>query len=96
MVSSRARVLLKTARRVRLFPSMFTVPRRYTIADAWDTAALLAISPYFNAIYVDVGGISGTNGELEGLALVRQLICAFGKRFVTLFSGISFLPCVSL
>ena len=37
----------------------------FSVADAWDTAGLLKISPFFNSIFVDVGGISGSDGELE-------------------------------
>ena len=42
--------------------------------------ALLQLSPHFDAIYVDVGGISGSEGELEGVALVRLLISAYGYK----------------
>lgn len=49
--------------------------------DAWDTRALLGLDQEgFDVIYVDVGGISGSDGELEGMALVRQLQCAFDGR----------------
>lgn len=51
---------------------------RFEIGDAWDTAALVKLDPEFNVIFVDVGGISGADGEFEALSLVRQLICAFG------------------
>lgn len=48
------------------------------MADAWDVAELLRIAGGFDVIYIDVGGISGTEGVLEGLALVRLLVSAFG------------------
>jgi hypothetical protein len=48
------------------------------VADAWDVAGLLKLAGGFDVIYIDVGGISGTEGVLEGLALVRLLAGAFG------------------
>jgi SAM-dependent methyltransferase len=52
----------------------------YLVGDAWDTASLYRISQSFNVIYLDVGGISGADGEMEALALLRQLVCAFARR----------------
>ena len=48
--------------------------------DAWDTGSLLRECPELNVIFVDVGGISGYDGEFEALTLVKQLVCVFGKR----------------
>lgn len=50
---------------------------RFEVADAWDTAKLISFDAAFHVIYVDVGGLSGADGEFEALALVRQLCCAF-------------------
>lgn len=52
----------------------------FFVVDAWDTASILKLHPSsssFDAIYVDVGGISGADGIFEALGLVRQLICAY-------------------
>ena len=48
------------------------------MADAWDVAGLLRIAGGFDVIYIDVGGVSGSEGVLEGLALVRLLVSSFG------------------
>ena len=53
---------------------------RFEVIDAWDTASILKLHPSsssFDAIYVDVGGISGADGLFEALGLVRQLINAY-------------------
>ena len=44
----------------------------FEVADAWDTAELLRLSPFFNSIFVDVGGISGSDGELEVHTVVHN------------------------
>jgi len=53
----------------------------FEVLDAWDTASILKLhspsSSSFDAIYVDVGGISGADGLFEALGLVRQLINAY-------------------
>ena len=50
---------------------------RYEQADAWDLPGLQRLAPSgtggFDVVYVDIGGISGSEGVLEGLALVRLL-----------------------
>ena len=33
---------------------------RFEVADAWHVGALLNLAPSFDVIYIDVGGISGT------------------------------------
>jgi len=60
----------------------------FEVADAWDMAALLRLDAAFDAIYIDVGGLSGADGEFEALALVRMLCCTFAKslRFVVIKS----------
>ena len=53
---------------------------QFEVLDAWDTASILKLHPStssFDAIYVDVGGISGADGLFEALGLVRQLINAY-------------------
>ncbi|KAG8470781.1 hypothetical protein KFE25_009202 [Diacronema lutheri] len=50
---------------------------RYEVADAWDTRALLALSPAFSVILVDVGGLSSHHGLLDAIALLRQLRAAY-------------------
>jgi hypothetical protein len=52
---------------------------RFEVADAWDIPGLLALNTEFNVIFVDVGGISGVDGESEGLALMRLLMCAYNS-----------------
>ena len=54
----------------------------FEIADAWDIPRLLSLANDFNVIFVDVGGISGIDGESEGLALIRQLMCSYNIRDV--------------
>ena len=62
----------------------------FRVADAWDTRRLLELAREFgtgaggaegtsswDVILVDVGGLSGDNGLLEALALVRQLAAVF-------------------
>ena len=49
----------------------------YAVADGWDLPTLMKLEPDFDAIYVDVGGLSGADGLAEALALLRQLECAF-------------------
>jgi hypothetical protein len=55
---------------------------RFEVVDGWDTAGLLNLNGHrgFHVIFVDVGGISGADGLFEGLALIRQLVCAFGGK----------------
>jgi len=55
---------------------------RYEVGDAWDTAGLQRLCPVgevggFTCIFVDVGGLSGPDGLLEAVALVRQLRSGF-------------------
>lgn len=51
----------------------------FEVADAWDTKHLLSLSRSFNAIYIDVGGISGADGIFEGLTLIRQIVSAYSS-----------------
>jgi len=52
---------------------------RFDVMDAWDTGSILRECGELNVIFVDVGGISGYDGEFEALTLVKQLVCACGK-----------------
>jgi SAM-dependent methyltransferase len=46
-------------------------------ASAWDTHALVKICAKFDVIFIDIGGVSGYDGLLEGVALITQLINAY-------------------
>ena len=61
---------------------------QFEVADAWDMSALLQLDATFDAIYIDIGGLSGADGEFEALALVRMLSCTFRKslRFIVIKS----------
>lgn len=48
--------------------------------NGWDIAFLMQLASHFNTIFVDVGGISGVDGEMEGVAFVRQLMNAFNDK----------------
>ncbi|CAM9317833.1 unnamed protein product, partial [Ectocarpus fasciculatus] len=49
----------------------------FEVGNGWDVSGLLKLSPYFNVIFVDIGGISGSDGEFEGISFIRQLMCVF-------------------
>ena len=66
--------------RARKLYSQNNTNLRFDVMDAWDTGSLLRECPELNVIFVDVGGISGYDGEFEALTLVKQLVCVFGKR----------------
>lgn len=53
---------------------------RFETMNGWDISGLLKLSPHFNVIFVDVGGISGADGLLEGIAFIRQLMCVYNER----------------
>ena len=52
--------------------------------DAWDTTGLLRLSPFFNSIFVDVGGISGSDGEMEVSFFVAVIVVVelWGRRVI--------------
>ncbi|KAK3252601.1 hypothetical protein CYMTET_38111 [Cymbomonas tetramitiformis] len=50
---------------------------RFEVADAWNSAALIRLCPCPDVVFLDVGGISGADGLLEGVALVRQLVALY-------------------
>jgi len=51
----------------------------FELGNAWDISRLLELAGHFNTVFVDVGGISGVDGEMEGVALVRQLTNTFNN-----------------
>jgi len=58
----------------------------FAVADAWDTLKLLKLKPPgtslgYDAVYADIGGLSGAHGFLESLALID----AIGKALEPLF-----------
>lgn len=52
----------------------------FEVCNGWDIPGLKQISEDFNIIFVDVGGISGSDGEFEGISFIRQLTCAFSNK----------------
>ena len=66
--------------RARKLYSQKNTNLRFDVMDAWDTGSLLRECPELNVIFVDVGGISGYDGEFEALTLVKQLVCVYGKK----------------
>jgi hypothetical protein len=53
---------------------------RFEVGNGWDVPGLLKLSEFFNVIFVDIGGISGADGEFEGISFVRQLTHVFSAR----------------
>jgi hypothetical protein len=71
----------------------------FSVGDAWKTAALLRVQQDFNAcheqkskrlgfdvIYVDVGGLSGSDGLLESLSLLSSLMNALEPQYIVIKS----------
>jgi hypothetical protein len=52
----------------------------FELGNAWDVPRLIELASHYNTIFVDVGGISGVDGEMEGVALMRQLVHALGNK----------------
>lgn len=50
---------------------------RFEVADGYDVGGLRALGVDFDVIFVDIGGLSGAEGLLEAVALLRQLGSAF-------------------
>ena len=50
---------------------------RFEVGDGWDSYGLQQLGVPFNVIFVDIGGLSGTEGQFEAVALIRQLCRAF-------------------
>ena len=66
----------------------------FAVGDAWKTAELLRIQTQhpkcdrtgFDAVYVDVGGLSGGDGLLEAMSLLSALINALEPRCIVIKS----------
>ena len=60
----------------------------FRVGDAWATAGLAALAPPagWDAVFVDVGGLSSVDGTLEALGLVRALGAALDPRIVVIKS----------
>jgi hypothetical protein len=76
------------------YPSVY-----FSVGDAWKTAALLRVQQEFHAsheqksnrlgfdvIYVDVGGLSGSDGLLESLSLLSSLMNALEPQYIVIKS----------
>ena len=57
----------------------------FMVGDAWGVGGLAALGPW-DAVFVDVGGLSGADGTLDALALARSLGAALEPRAVVLKS----------
>ena len=57
----------------------------FRVGDAWGVSGLAAEGPW-DAVFVDVGGLSGADGTLDALALARSLGAALEPRAVVLKS----------
>ena len=55
----------------------------FKVGDAWGVSGLAALGPW-DAVFVDVGGLSGADGTLDALALARSLGAALEPRAVVL------------
>ncbi len=65
---------------------------QFEVADAWDTLKLLKLKPHhgaslgYDAVYADIGGLSGANGLLESLALIDAIGRALEPRIIVIKS----------
>jgi SAM-dependent methyltransferase len=57
----------------------------FRVGDAWGVGGLARLGPW-DAVFVDVGGLSGADGTLDALALARSLGAALEPRAVVLKS----------
>ena len=57
----------------------------FMVGDAWGVSGLARLGPW-DAVFVDVGGLSGADGTLDALALARSLGAALEPRAVVLKS----------
>jgi len=57
---------------------------KFEVADAWNPAQLLAFEVAFDVVFLDVGGISGYDGVLESLTLIRVLQTVFQPTLKTI------------
>jgi hypothetical protein len=60
----------------------------FNVADAWETHLVLSLAPNLNAIYLDIGGLSGCDGTYDALSLIRQLTAVYAPtlRFIVIKS----------
>ena len=64
---------------------------QFEVADAWDTLKLLKLKPPgtslgYDAVYADIGGLSGAHGLLESLALIDAIGRALEPRIIVIKS----------
>ena len=57
----------------------------FMVGDAWGVGGLARLGPW-DAVFVDVGGLSGADGTLDALALARSLGAALEPRAIVLKS----------
>ena len=57
----------------------------FMVGDAWGVSGLARLGPW-DAVFVDVGGLSGADGTLDALALARSLGAALEPRAIVLKS----------
>ena len=57
----------------------------FMVGDAWGVAGLARLGPW-DAVFVDVGGLSGADGTLDALALARSLGAALEPRAIVMKS----------
>ena len=57
----------------------------FRVGDAWGVGGLARLGPW-DAVFVDVGGLSGADGTLDALALARSLGAALEPRAIVLKS----------
>ena len=63
----------------------------FDVVDAWDTLKLLKLKPSssslgYDAVYADIGGLSGAHGLLESLALIDSIGRALEPRCIVIKS----------
>ncbi len=57
----------------------------FMVGDAWGVGGLARLGPW-DAVFVDVGGLSGADGTLDALALARSLGAALDPRAIVMKS----------
>ena len=57
----------------------------FKVGDAWGVSGLARLGPW-DAVFVDVGGLSGADGTLDALALARSLGAALEPRAIVMKS----------
>ena len=57
----------------------------FMVGDAWGVSGLARLGPW-DAVFVDVGGLSGADGTLDALALARSLGAALEPRAIVMKS----------